>query len=55
VTQTSNTLDLERGMFMLVDPREIALSLKQFADESDRRKYEPFRFAIPMLLLHQPG
>ena len=49
VTQTSDALDLEAGVFALEDPREIALSLKRSADRSRRRKAEPFRSAMSML------
>lgn len=49
VTQTSDALDLESGVFSLQDPKEIALSLKRSADRSKRRKAEPFRSAMSML------
>ncbi len=49
VTETSNALDLESGVFSLDDPRRIALSLKQSADNSQRRKAEPFASAMSML------
>ena len=49
VTQTSDALDLEQGVFALKDPREIARSLKRSADKSRRRKSEPFRSALSML------
>jgi type IV secretory pathway VirB10-like protein len=49
VTQTSDALDLEQGVFALEDPREIARSLKRSADQSRRRKSEPFRSAMSML------
>lgn len=49
VTETSNALDLEPGVFALSDPREIALSLKRSAEASSRRKAEPFRSAMSML------
>jgi hypothetical protein len=49
VTETSDALDLEAGVFTLDDPREIALSLKRSADRSRRRKAEPFRSAMSML------
>jgi hypothetical protein len=41
VTETSDALDLQGGVFTLTDPREIALSLKKSADASSRRKSEP--------------
>lgn len=49
VTETSNALDLEPGVFALSDPREIALSLKRSAEASTRRKADPFRSAMSML------
>lgn len=49
VTQTSNALDLEQGVFSWDDPKRIALSLKHSADTSDRRKTSPFRSAMSML------
>jgi len=49
VTQTSNALDLEPGVFALADPRRIARSLKRSAEQSRRRKTDPFRSAMSML------
>lgn len=49
VTETSNALDLEPGVFTWNDPYKIALSLKQSADSSERRKAEPFASAMAML------
>ena len=49
VTESSDALDLEAGVFTLEDPREIARSLKRSADASRRRKTEPFRSAMSML------
>jgi hypothetical protein len=49
VTETSDALELEAGVFTLDDPREIALSLKRSADRSRRRKADPFRSAMSML------
>lgn len=49
VTQTSNALDLEAGVFARDDPLEIARSLKRSADRSERRKTDPFRSAMSML------
>ncbi len=47
--QTSNALDLEKGVFSLADPRKIAQSLKRSAEASRRRKAEPFQSAMSML------
>ena len=52
VTQHSNALDLEPGVFILRNPREIALSLQRSADASKRRKTEPFRSAMSMLTFY---
>lgn len=52
VTETSNALDLEPGVFALDDPQEIALSLKRSADNSRRRKADPFRSAMSMLTFY---
>lgn len=49
VTRKSNALDLEPGVFTWKDPRRIAKSLKQSAEESSRRKGTPFQSAISML------
>jgi hypothetical protein len=49
VTETSNALDLEAGVFSWHDPHAIALSLKRSADASQRRKTTPFRSAMSML------
>lgn len=47
--ETSNALDLERGVFAKDDPKSIARSLKRSAEQSKRRKAEPFRSAMSML------
>lgn len=49
VTQTSNAMDLEPGVFTLRDPRVIARSLKRSVEASDRLKSTPFRSAMSML------
>jgi hypothetical protein len=49
VTQQSNALDLEKGVFTLKDPKEIAASLQRSAEASTRRKSDPFRSAMSML------
>lgn len=49
VTRNSNALDLEEGVFTWDDPRRIARSLKRSAEESLRRKADPFRSAMSML------
>ncbi len=52
VTETSSALDLEEGVFAFKDPRQIAQSLKRSADESRRRKSEPYRSAMSMLTFY---
>jgi len=52
VTQASDALDLERGVFTRGSPRAIALSLKRSALASDRRKANPFRSALSMLTFY---
>ena len=49
VTRKSNALDLESGVFTFKDPKKIALSLKESAEISCRRKAEPFQSAMSML------
>lgn len=52
VTKNSNALDLEPGVFKGT-PREIAQSLKRSADSSTRRKAEPYRSALSMLVFYE--
>ena len=52
VTRESNAMDLEEGVFTWADPKKIALSLKQSADSSTRRKVQPFRSAMSMLVFY---
>jgi uncharacterized protein DUF3175 len=52
VTETSNALDLESGVFTKTDPRAIARSLKRSAERSRRRKSDPFRSAMSMLTFY---
>ncbi len=52
VTQTSNALDLDRGVFTWDDPRRIARSLKRSAERSQRRKSSPYRSAMSMLTFY---
>jgi hypothetical protein len=52
VTLHSDALDLEADVFTLDDPKEIAASLKRSAEESRRRKSEPYRSAMSMLTFY---
>jgi hypothetical protein len=49
VTENSDAMDLKGGVFKLTDPKKIADSLKQSAEQSHRRKSNPFRSAMSML------
>jgi hypothetical protein len=52
VTETSDALDLEAGVFRKGSPRQIASSLKRSADRSRRRKAGSFRSAMSMLTFY---
>jgi hypothetical protein len=52
VTEHSDALDLEEGVFTKDDPAEIARSLKQSAERSTRRKADPYRSAMSMLTFY---
>lgn len=52
VSERSDALDLEKGVFTLDDPAEIARSLKKSADRSGRRKVDPYRSAMSMLTFY---
>lgn len=52
VTEESNALDLEPGVFTFDNPADIARSLKRSAESSDRRKADPFRSAMSMLTFY---
>jgi hypothetical protein len=52
VTERSNALDLDPGVFARSDPRSIARSLKRSAERSRRRKADPFRSAMSMLTFY---
>jgi len=52
VTSHSNALDLQRGVFTLKDPKQIAASLKHSAESSRRRKANAFRSALSMLTFY---
>lgn len=49
VTETSDALDLEQGVFLQSNPTRIARSLKRSAENSGRRKASPFQSAMSML------
>lgn len=45
-------MDLEAGVFTLPTGREVAESLRRSAERSTRRKAEPFRSAMSMLVFY---
>lgn len=49
VTEHSDALDLEKGVFAGNDPAKIASSLKRSAKKSHRRKGTPYQSAMSML------
>jgi len=49
VNRTSNALDTEEGVFTWDDPKKIAESLRESAENSTRRKAPPFMSAMSML------
>ncbi|WP_447397193.1 DUF3175 domain-containing protein, partial [Staphylococcus aureus] len=52
VTSESDALDLEKDVFTKKDPTGIARSLKASAEHSTRRKANPFRSAMSMLVFY---
>lgn len=52
VTEKSDALDLEKGVFTSDNPDKIAKSLKHSAEVSHRRKADPFRSALSMLTFY---
>src|SRR5262249_36016218 len=52
VTEHSDGLTLDRGVFSQRDPKRIAASLKRSAERSKRRKADPFRSALSMLTFY---
>ena len=52
VTETSDALTLDRGVFSKGSPRAIARSLKRSAEHSRRSKSSPYRSAMSMLTFY---
>ena len=52
VTEHSDALTLERGVFTSKNPKRIAASLKRSAEKSRRRKADSFRSALSMLTFY---
>lgn len=49
VTNESNAMDLDEGVFTWKDPKRIARSLKRSAEESHRKKGTPLQSAMSMI------
>lgn len=52
ITENSDALDLERGVFTQRDPKRIAASLKRSAERSLCRKSGAYRSALSMLVFY---
>ncbi len=52
VTEHSDALDLDEGVFTQDDPASIAASLKRAAEQSKRRKGTPLQSAMGMLTFY---
>src|ERR1700712_2820654 len=52
VTEHSDAMDLDDGVFESHDPKHIAQSLKRSAERSHRRKAEPYQSAMSMLTFY---
>ncbi|MBO9711733.1 DUF3175 domain-containing protein [Sphingomonas sp.] len=52
VTEHSDALDLDEGVFTKDDPKAIAESLKRSAEHSKRRKGTPLQSAMGMLTFY---
>lgn len=52
VTETSDAMTLEQGVFKKGSPKAIARSLKRSAERSHRRKSAPYRSAMSMLTFY---
>src|SRR5262249_51341154 len=52
VTEHSDALTLDKGVFTSRDPKRIAASLKRAAERSKRRKNSPLRSALSKLTVY---
>lgn len=52
MTEESDALVLEEGVFTWEDPKKIAKSLQRSAERSKRRKSSPYRSAMSMLTFY---
>jgi hypothetical protein len=53
VNETSNAMDLKKGVFTSGSPKKIAASVKRSAEKSKRKKAGPFQSAMSMLNFYQ--
>lgn len=53
VTETSDALTLDKGVFTRGSARSIATSLKRSAERSHKRKSSPYRSAMSMLTFYE--
>lgn len=53
VTETSDALTLEKGVFTRGSARSIATSLQRSAERSHKRKSSPYRSAMSMLTFYE--
>lgn len=53
VTEKSNAMDLEKDIFKSKDPKAIAESVKRSAENSKRKKAEPFQSAMSMINFYE--
>lgn len=52
VTEESDALELEEGVFTWKEPKKIAASLRRSAEAGKRRKSSPYRSAMSMLTFY---
>jgi hypothetical protein len=53
VTETSDAMDLEPGVFKSTSPKKIAASLKRSVEKSTRHKGTPLQSAMSMLNFYE--
>ena len=52
ITSKEGVLDLPKGIFTQKNPTKIALALKHAADQSQKRKSDPYHSAMSMLCFY---
>jgi hypothetical protein len=53
VTETSDAMDLQEGVFKGNDPKKIAQSIKRSSSKSHRKKGTPYQSAMSMLTFYE--